>query len=71
MHRSHITNFVNSNLSSRQIDERKEIFGLRKNCDEFPAEASISKFELELVDSADDKHEDITDTLNIVHFRHS
>jgi hypothetical protein len=32
---------------------------------------TISKFELELVDSADDKHEDITDTLNIVHFRHS
>lgn len=44
-HRSHIANFSRAKDRSRLMNERGEIFGLRKNGDEFPAEASIVRLE--------------------------
>ncbi len=42
-HHEHITKFTQSDIPSRLMGERQEIFGLRRNGQEFPAEASISK----------------------------
>ena len=42
-HRTHIATFSESPETARQMGERKEIFGRRKDGSEFPAEASISK----------------------------
>jgi PAS domain S-box-containing protein len=42
-HREHFTAFLDGTESSRSMAERREIFGRRKNGEEFPAEASISK----------------------------
>ncbi len=47
VHRSHITKFVSSASPSHVIGERREIFGRRKNGEIFPAEASISKLQLD------------------------
>jgi PAS domain S-box-containing protein len=44
-HRAHIDAFAHSLESARRMGERREIFGLRKDGHEFPAEASISKIE--------------------------
>lgn len=44
-HRKHIANFINSGEGSRFIRSRGDIVGLRKNGEEFPAEASISKID--------------------------
>ncbi|HEY2381960.1 MAG TPA: PAS domain S-box protein [Terriglobia bacterium] len=46
-HQAHLQDFGQSKETARKMGERREIFGLRKNGVEFPAEASISKFELE------------------------
>ena len=42
-HDQHITRFLNSLDDSRLMSSRSEIFGLKKDGSEFPAEASISK----------------------------
>src|SRR5579884_2181507 len=43
MHEGHMDMFARSGESARRMGERREIFGLRADGTEFPAEASISK----------------------------
>ena len=43
IHRAHIDRFRESPEQARKMGQRAEISGLRKNGDEFPAEAAISK----------------------------
>lgn len=45
-HSAHVEAFGHTGVSARAMAERGEIFGLRKNGEEFPAEASISQVEL-------------------------
>ncbi|MBT4966929.1 MAG: PAS domain S-box protein [Alphaproteobacteria bacterium] len=45
-HSRHIENFLAATDDSRLMSERSEIFGLKKDGTEFPAEASISKLEI-------------------------
>jgi PAS domain S-box-containing protein len=47
VHREHIREFAKSSVSARRMGERAEVRGRRKNGEIFPAEASISKFEIE------------------------
>jgi PAS domain S-box-containing protein len=43
VHDKHIETFARSPVTARRMGERREIFGLRSDGTEFPAEASISK----------------------------
>ena len=43
VHREHIANFARAPESARAMAERSGVYGRRKNGDEFPAEATISK----------------------------
>jgi PAS domain S-box-containing protein len=45
-HDAHMENFARSPSTARRMGERREIFGLRSDGTEFPAEASISKLVL-------------------------
>jgi PAS domain S-box-containing protein len=45
-HGQHITKFAGSPEAARRMGMRSEVYGLHKDGSEFPAEASISKFEL-------------------------
>lgn len=47
VHREHIRQFSRSGESARRMGERSEVRGRRKNGEVFPAEASISKFDIE------------------------
>lgn len=44
-HQTHIREFRESGVISRKMGERTEIIGLRKNGEEFPAEASLSRLD--------------------------
>ncbi len=46
-HKRHIEAFVESPVTARRMGERREISGVRKNGDEFPAEAAIAKLRAE------------------------
>lgn len=46
-HSRQVGDFTQSPVSSRVMAQRTEIFGLRKSGEEFPAEASISKLDIE------------------------
>lgn len=47
IHRQHINRFKDSKDTAKLMSERAEISGLRKSGEEFPAEASISKIEVD------------------------
>jgi PAS domain S-box-containing protein len=44
-HQHHMVDFATSDIPTRRMAERTEVYGLRKDGREFPAEASISKLE--------------------------
>jgi PAS domain S-box-containing protein len=63
-HRQHFSRFAASSDTARKMGERMQIFGLRKNGEEFPAEASISKMVVGQVALFSVVLRDITDRKN-------
>jgi PAS domain S-box-containing protein len=47
VHGRHVTSFISSDQPARLMDDRREIFGRRRDGTEFPAEASIVKQEID------------------------
>ena len=47
IHREHVATFAAETAKARRMAERREVFGLRKNGEQFPAEAAISKLRQE------------------------
>jgi PAS domain S-box-containing protein len=47
LHRQHVVEFDEASDSGRLVGDRQEIYGSRKNGERFPAEASISKLEID------------------------
>jgi PAS domain S-box-containing protein len=47
VHHQHVSHYAQNGASARQMAERGDIFGRRKDGTEFPAEASISKIEID------------------------
>jgi len=45
VHHEHMKRFADSPVKARRMGERRQIFGVRRDGSEFPAEASISKLE--------------------------
>jgi PAS domain S-box-containing protein len=45
-HHAHLAGFAGSPVVAKRMGERQEIFGLRRDGEEFPAEASISRLEV-------------------------
>jgi PAS domain S-box-containing protein len=45
VHHTHMQHFAESPVRARRMGERREIFGVRRDGSEFPAEASISKLD--------------------------
>jgi PAS domain S-box-containing protein len=45
-HDAHLSHFAHGPVAAKRMGERQEIFGLRKDGTEFPAEASISRLDL-------------------------
>jgi PAS domain S-box-containing protein len=70
-HNEHVRNFARSGVPARRMGERRQIWGLRKNGEEFPCEASISQLRIEgeclftvvLRDISDRKRREVTHTL--------
>jgi PAS domain S-box-containing protein len=46
IHRQHVSGFGEGEVASRQMGDRQEVFGRRKDGSEFPAEASISRLRI-------------------------
>jgi len=65
MHRQHVAEFGQSAVRSRRMGERREIFGRHKDGSQFPAEASISKLNLNKEVSFTVFLQDITDRKQI------
>ena len=70
-HDQHVRNFAKSGVPARRMGERRQIWGLRKNGEEFPCEASISQLRIEgeclftvvLRDISDRKRREVSHTL--------
>src|ERR1051325_650907 len=45
-HRAQVDQFARSAVAARNMGERNEVYGRRKNGDEFPADVSISKMQV-------------------------
>ena len=70
-HDEHVRHFARSGVPARRMGERRQIWGLRKQGEEFPCEASISQLRIEgevlftvvLRDISDRKRREVTHTL--------